>query len=256
MKRWKLMLATAVVGSIAMGVRAEDKKIKFFGQVEYLTYSDAFEEKENAVNKRFDQFRDQLAIPDEVMTTKTDTSNGLGFRLGALTSSPLKGLTIGASLGYILGPSFEAKLDGTYDDGTDYGTVNEKWESKSNVWRLMAESKYSVPISEKFQARLGFGIGFAKLQIKDTYSRDVTGDLQGGDYDDPSYPLYPYQTNHDKTINTTKFTWEIGPAIAFVTDQIGVELALTYSQMPSAENIETFQKFDWNPFGIRLGVEF
>ncbi|MBL8024731.1 MAG: hypothetical protein JNK54_10720 [Elusimicrobia bacterium] len=62
--------------------------------------------------------------------------------------------------------------------------------------------------------------------------------------------------SYKTSITTTKFTWEIGPAIAYVTEKMGVELALTYSQMPSAEDMNSFQKFDWNPFGIRLGVEF
>jgi hypothetical protein len=53
-----------------------------------------------------------------------------------------------------------------------------------------------------------------------------------------------------------KLTWEVGPAIAFVTEKVGVELALTYAQMPTAKNSQTFQEFKWNPFGIRLGVEF
>lgn len=255
MKRWKLMLAAAVVGSVALGVRAEEKRITYFGQIEYLTYSDAFEEKEGAVNKRFNQFRDQLLVPEETMNTETDTTNGLGFRLGALTRTSIKGLTIGGSLGYILGPSFEGNLDSTFDDGVDVGTIKENWETKSNIWRLMAETKYSVPMGEKFQARLGFGLGFAKLNIKDTYSRDLTG-VDIGFYGDPTYPDYPYQASYDKSMSTTKFTWEIGPAIAYVGESIGVELALTYSQLPSAEDMNTFQEFDWNPFGIRLGVEF
>lgn len=100
MKRWKLMLATAVVGSIAMGVRAEDKKIKFFGQIEYLTYSDAFE--------KLEKFNDEVMSDMQsdsnfsAITRNTETNGGTGFRIGALAATPVKGMSVGGSLGYIL----------------------------------------------------------------------------------------------------------------------------------------------------------
>jgi opacity protein-like surface antigen len=141
-----------------------------------------------------------------------------------------------------MGPKFEDSTTYSYDNG---GLVvydaTEKDETESNVWRLMAEAKYSYPLGEKFQARLGLGLGLASLKVENKYY-----------YEDDVFGAY----SENNSITTTKLTWEIGPAIAFVTDQIGVELALTYSQMPSAEDMNTFEKFDWNPFGIRLGVEF
>jgi opacity protein-like surface antigen len=225
MNRWKLMLAAAVVGSVVMGVRAEDKKIKFFGQIEYLTYSDAFEKNEKLT-------KDTAADISGLISESHDTGSGVGFRIGALTDSSLKGIAIGGSLGYIMGPSYEGKIN--YDNGTPKTDVTK---NSSNLWRLMAEAKYSYPIGDKFEARLGLGLGLATLKVEEEYSE--TGE-QG----------------YDKSLTTTKMTWEIGPAIAFVTEKVGVELALTYSQMPSAENMETFQEFDWNPFGVRLGVEF
>ncbi|MBK8575448.1 MAG: outer membrane beta-barrel protein [Elusimicrobia bacterium] len=239
MKRWKLMLATAVVGSIAMGVRAEDKKIKFFGQIEYLTYSDAFEKLEKSNDEGLSLA--QANSDYSGISRDKDTASGTGFRIGALAATPMKGVSVGGSLGYIMGPEYNDTVGYTYDDGFDSYTAKEKDENESNLWRLMAEAKYSYPMGEKFQARLGLGLGFANLKVENKYS-----------YEDDSRDSF----SENKSISTTKLTWEIGPAIAYVGEKIGVELALTYSQMPSAENMETFQEFDWNPFGVRLGVEF
>lgn len=240
MKRWKLMLATAVVGSIAMGVRAEDKKIKFFGQIEYLTYSDAFEKLENLNDETSSVIQ---SISDvSAFTRNTDTEGGTGFRIGALAATPVKGMSVGGSLGYIMGPKFEDSVSYSYDDGFSNYDAKAKDEVESNVWRLLAEAKYSYPIGEKFQARLGLGLGLASLKVENKSNYEDTDVVDN--------------ESMSSSITTTKLTWEIGPAIAFVTDQIGVELALTYSQMPSAENMQTFQEFDWNPFGVRLGVEF
>jgi hypothetical protein len=49
MNRWKLFLGILVVGCVVRGVQAEDKMVSFFGGIEYLTYSDAFEDKEGSL---------------------------------------------------------------------------------------------------------------------------------------------------------------------------------------------------------------
>lgn len=242
MKRWTLLSAVLAVCCSAMGLRAEEKKITYFGAIEYLTYSDAFKEAEDAKNKLADSLESFPFISD--VTTDKKTTAGAGVRIGALIASPVKGLQFGGSLGYILGPRFK----GTVNDVDSLMTplsppLSEKTQEKieSNLWRLMAESKYSVPLGEKFQARLGFAIGVANLKIKDTKTYENS---EG------------FSESTSKSISTTKLTWEIGPAIAYVTKKVGVELALTYAQMPTAEDKHTFQQFKWNPFGIRLGVEF
>lgn len=259
MKRWKLLSTVLAVSCVAMGVRAEDKKITYFGAIEYLTYSDAFKRNEQAFDagskiaaaaEKFSGGDFTYDIADlstgESLASDKKTSSGTGFRIGALALTPVKGLKVGGSLGYIMGPSFEGNQAVTYDGEGDPDaayTDSFKWKDESNLWRVMAESKYSYPLGEKFQARLGFAIGLASLKVTEKMSAETTD----GVYD-------PISDN--QSVTTTKLTWEVGPAIAFVTDKIGVELALTYSQIPSAKNEMTFQSFDWNPFGIRLGVEF
>ncbi len=242
MKRWKMMLVGAVVGSVAMSVCAEEKKFKFFGQIEYLTYSDAFDENEKLFNDEVNELADTTGT-DAFLSAASDTNDGVGIRVGILVPSRVKDLSVGCSVGYIKGPKFDGNYLYEYDDGSFAYVDNTKYESMSNLWRVMAESKYHIPLGEQFQARLGIGLGLATLKVEDDYSYVMTGDWDASG---------SYKTS----ITTTKFTWEIGPAIAYVTEKMGVELALTYSQMPSAEDMNSFQKFDWNPFGIRLGVEF
>lgn len=243
MKRWKLLSVMVAVSCVAMGVRAEDKKITFFGQVEYLTYSGAFDKQQDKFNEVIADDSVGLDETTEKLSSNSDTAGGAGFRIGALAVTPVKGLKVGGSVGYILGPSFKANENYSFDDGFVAWTEDMKWKDESHLWRFLAESKYSVPMGEKFQARLGVGLGFAILNVKDKYSSVSSG-------------FFTDSYSTEDSLTTTKFTWEIGPAIAYVTNNIGVELALTYSQMPSAENTQTFQKFDWNPFGVRLGVEF
>ncbi len=241
MKRLGIMCSLLVAGA-AMGVRAEDRRVHFFGQLEYLTYSDEFEKNEKSFSDYVSEVSDSYGASG-VVSGSNETKAGTGVRIGAMVAAPIKGLTIGGSLGYIMGPSYEGKMTSDYDNGFIAFHENEKVKDTSNLWRLMAEAKYSVPMGEKFQARLGFGVGLATLKVEDKYSYEQTGDFEDS-------------TSLNNSITTTKMTWEIGPAIAYVTDKIGVELAVTYSQMPSAEDMNTFQQFDWNPFGIRLGVEF
>lgn len=233
MKRFISWTAVLGLSCLVTGLHAESKKITYFGEVEYLTYSDAFEEKENTFNE---------------WGWNIKTSGGAGVRAGILKTTLVKGLQMGGSLGYILGPSFEGNRSDVVEsldvEGhvVGYVEIKSKVKDESNIWRLMAESKYSVPLGDRFQARLGFGIGVAMLHIEE----NISNELVGG----PSFG----SENH--SLNTTKITWEIGPGIAYVSGNIGIELALTYSQMPTAINNMTFQEFDWNPLGIRLGVEF
>lgn len=243
MKRWRLFSTVLAVSCVAAGLRAEYKKLTFFGQAEYLTYSDAFEKNEEAFDKMVDADRGDLGA-DETLSSNKKTAGGVGFRIGALARTPIKGLTVGGSFGYIMGPSFEGKETFVFDDGSDFQTAAFKWKDESKLWRYMAESKYSLTLGEKIQGRLGFAIGLASLKVTEKFNADYSGDFINGSFTDKH------------SITTMKLTWEIGPAIAYVTDQIGVELALTYSHMPDAENKNTFQEFNWNPFGVRLGVEF
>ncbi len=234
----RILSTSIVVSFFALGLRAEYKKITFFGQAEYLTYSDAFEKAENSFNQMVNKTAADTAGFGTV-TSNVKTSGGAGFRIGAFAPSPLKTLMVGGSLGYVAGPSFKGEEKIQYDDESHYNTTSE---DTAKLWRYMGETKYSVPLGNKFQARLAFALGIAALKVK----HKVTVD----DSDAPG----PVTTDH--SISTMKLSWEIGPAIAYVTDRIGVELALTYAQMPSAENSNTFKQFDWNPFGVRLGVEF
>lgn len=258
MKRWKLLSGAVVVGCIAMGVHAEDKKVTFFGAIEYLTYSDAFEKNEKAFNDGSkiataseiewgpgDGHDINNLDADQTLTSDTKKSDGTGFRIGALALTPVKGLKVGGSLGYVMGPSFEGNQTVNADNGVDSYSDHYKWKDESNLWRVMAESKYSYPLGEKFQARLGFAIGVASVKVTEKYSNDYS-DSDG----------FTTSASSNQSMTTTKLTWEVGPAIAFVTEKVGVELALTYAQMPTAKNSQTFQEFKWNPFGIRLGVEF
>lgn len=236
MNRWKLLLAAAVVGSVAMGVRAEDKKVTFFGQVEFLTYSDAFEKAEEHWDKVI--ALDTEGVDDFGGSISSDkkTEGGIGVRLGALLATPVKGVSVGGSLGFINGPSFEGNevLDGdTYSD-----------KIKSQVIRALVESKYSLPMGKNFQARLGLGLGLAQVEVEHDF-------VNGGNVQE--HP--DYSVSGGSTARYTKMTWEVGPAIAFVSEKVGVELAVTYSQIPSVKS-DQFQEFKWNPIGVRLGVEF
>lgn len=243
MKRWQMLSAVIAVTCIASGLHAEYKKLTFFGQAEYLTYSDAFEKNETAFNDMVAEGTNELGA-DETLTSSKKTAGGVGFRIGAMAATPVKGLTVGGSFGYIMGPSFEGKETFVYDDGSFVQKNDYKWKDESKLWRYMGESKYSVPLGEKLQARVGFAIGLASLKVTEKFTDDSFG----------NFGTYSTSETHSNT--TLKLTWEIGPAIAFVTDQIGVELALTYSQMPGAVDKNTFQEFNWNPFAVRLGVEF
>ena len=234
----RIFLTSVVVSFFALGLRAENKKITVFGQAEYLTYSDAYQKAENSFNQGVDKDRADTAGSGTV-TSNVKTTGGAGFRIGAFAPSPLKTLMVGGSLGYVVGPSFKGEEKIHYDDGSHYNTTSE---DTAKLLRYMGETKYSVPLGDRFQARLTFALGLAALKVK--YKATV----------DDSDAAAPVTTEH--SINTMKLSWEIGPAIAYATDRIGVELALTYAQMPSAENSNTFKQFDWNPFGIRLGVEF
>lgn len=241
MKQSRILSTAIAVMCVATGLRAENKKITFFSQAEYLTYSGAFEKSEDAFNKDVSGDRtDNLGMAE--VTSNNKTAAGAGFRIGVFAPSPLKNIRVGGSFGYIMGPSFTGKENVHYNSGVNDAV---KVEDTSHILRYMGETRVNYPLGEKFQARLSFALGFAALKVSEKVSLSESG---GG--------AEPYSSTDKHSINTIKLSWEIGPAIAYVTDQVGVELALTYAQMPSAQDMNTFQEFKWNPIGVRLGVEF
>ncbi len=246
MIRLKSTILFFVAICMAVGVRSEGNKITYFGAVEYLTYSDAFKEKEDAFNETVSQLKNSLTA-GQTLTSNTESSGGVGFRVGALANVPTKGFQIGGSLGYIIGPSFIGNINFPLETLDIYGNpvgttqVEIEQEENSSVIRLMTESKYCHSFGKNIQVRLGVGIGIANLHLEGKSSDQIGSETVRSEF---------------HSSNSIKLTWEIGPAIAYVTENLGIELALTYSQVPSAKNTETFREFDWNPFGVRLGVEF
>ena len=235
-----LFSATCVISSATMAIHAEERRVHYFGQIEYLTYSDAFKKVENNWDSWMAVIGGTLD-PGDSLSSDKKTTGGAGGRLGALVTTPIKGFSLGGSLGFIKGPSFEANRTVLRTVPAGF-SEKENLKFESTVVRGLIESKYDVPLGEKFHARVGLGIGLAQVENTSHYS---------------------YESSHfapesgDTSMHTTKFTWEVGPAIAYVTKTVGVELAVTYSQMPKLGPTNVWSnEFRWNPFGIRLGVEF
>lgn len=240
MKRWLMFSAVCVISSATMTVHAEEKRVHYFGQVEYLTYSDAFKKVENSWDSWMAVIQDSLDPGDSLSSDKT-TTGGVGGRFGALVTTPIKGFSLGGSLGFIKGPSFEANRTVLRTSPTGF-FEKENLKFESTIVRGLIESKYDVPLGEAFHARVGLGLGLAQVENTSHYA-----------YESSHYA----PDSGDTSMHTTKFTWEVGPAIAYMTKTVGVELAVTYSQMPKLGPTNVWaNEFKWNPFGIRLGVEF
>ncbi|MBL8024732.1 MAG: hypothetical protein JNK54_10725, partial [Elusimicrobia bacterium] len=78
MKGWTIV-CSLLVAVAAVSLRAADRRVNYFGQLEYLTYSDAFEKNEK-------KFRDDLLEAygsDGIVSGSNETKGGAGARIGA-----------------------------------------------------------------------------------------------------------------------------------------------------------------------------
>jgi hypothetical protein len=241
LKKWYMAMLAGLMTLSATGVSAGDvaeRKLRFFGQLEYWTTDDAFEKNESELNEYVDSV--VASLPPGFLTTVNKEFNvdpGNGARLGVLY--PVQpSVLIGGSLGYITGP--KNKTSYYLSDGVDFETT--AIEEKTTFVRALVEVRKHFKLTDALGLRLGGGIGIAQGKIKQSF---FYNDSFGGG---------PFGNNPSKTWSGV--TWELVPSLLVKAGKTNFEIGVAYADFPGLKEDSDFNKLDWTPFGIRLGLEF
>ena len=223
------------VGMFILGVfclpwelKAEEKPLSFFGQVEYWGKGDAHkEEKEDMINGG------------------TDISDGFGVRAGIMSSLKVPGVKIGGSLGYVKGPGADSN-DVTHPGGMPLASETFSSSTDMDFFRVLIEAQKAFELNPKIEFRVRGGAGVARGRLKN-HATDVFRNESG---------VITGEMEWNDTESWTGFTGEISPSFAFNLGGTVLDIGLVYAWFPTHKESEEFYKVKWQPFGLRLGVEF
>lgn len=233
MKRMGWVVVSVMFALVFFGGRAfaeSGRTVKYFGQIEFWSTDDAFKDTKDAYISLYEN----PSAPFNKESNKIDP--GVGGRFGFLSPIGEKGFLLGGSLGYIKGP----KGTFTLSDGYTFSANNLRQEDETTFIRVLGEARKHFTVTEKVGLRIGLGFGLANGKIEETYSGE--------------YFTTPFSGSASKTWSGV--TWEISPSVLFKAGDTNIELGVTYASFPTLDEDSDFFQFEWNPFGIHLGVEF
>lgn len=215
-----------------------DRKFRYFSALEYWTAADAYKDIEDLWVEE-GQSWDLSNVSDNV-------SGGMGARAGAFFSTPIQGFEAGGSIGFVRGPNAKFSIH-TEDFSPPATTWDEVDKYSLQFVRILAQARKRFPLSDKFSADIGVGVGVARARLENEYACVVSG--SGGCVPFDSY-----------TETDSGLTYEVGPAIVYTGESLNVELGMTYAHFPTVkvtpDVINMPLEFKWNPIGVRVGVEF
>jgi hypothetical protein len=168
------------------------------------------------------------------------TTAGFGGRFG--TFFPVENdFEVGASLGYISGPTITQTITATDFLGTPiFGETKDKIET--SFLRVLFEAGKIIPLSQSVYLRLAGGAGVARGMAKESFT--ATGDFA---------PVFANSTHSE---DWTGFTWEVGPSIVLPTPDAEYEFGLHYAQFPKKDASSMIDKLEWQPLSFYAGVRF
>lgn len=166
------------------------------------------------------------------------SSGGIGGRFGLLIPVPgFQGFWFGGNLGYVVGPN--AKI--TVNDPTDpSGSITYKIEN--NYLRALLEIAHIAELSKKIAFKFDVGAGLGKAKTKQTAKFEGKyADL----FDDFEYSK-----------SSTKFTWEVSPALILSGERFDLEFGARYAQFPKIKESDDTYKVNYSGFGFYAGIGF
>ncbi len=218
---------------------AEEKVGQFFATFDYYLAGDVADDIENEIQ---DSAEASTQTGDPA-TADTDTSNGVGGRIGYLRNLS-RHFALGGSLGYVAGPTIDSEL--TFLSGGISGiTGNANTTVKTSYLRFMAEGVGKLPLNEKVTLNLGLGLGAASAKMEQEGTVFLTNGFSS------------VSDSVDADESTIGFSWEISPSVDFHLEKVDLALGLRYSQFPKIkESDETVEIEEWNALGFFAGVKF
>ena len=246
MKRFLLMVwvVLAVAGvRPAAALDYDGGKVRFFTGLEYWTAGGAYKNTKDDWQSSVNDANNAGGGSSGSMSSSI--TGGPGVRAGAFFKTPLKGLELGGSLGYVAGP--HSKF--TVDTGDSISGFHETDEYTTHFVRAMVQGQQRFPVSEKVDVRVGDGIGFASGHLQDDYH--CTGMKDGACFADENV-----------SNNFSGLSYEVGPSVAYTGQMVNVEFGIVYAGFPKMKEFTiedgnfNVLSLKWHPFGVRLGMEF
>lgn len=221
---------------LAVSTRADEGKLRFFVAPEYWLAGDAYDDTADLMAQGW--MGTTGGVTDDI-------SGAAGMRAGAFYRTPVEGLDVGGSLGYVAGPT--AKFH-TYM-ATPFSTWDIHDDYENNFIRILPQVRQRLQVSESFDVRLNLGVGLALGSVKSDHTCVDTGAALCGSAKDSASKKF------------SGLTYEVGPSLSYTGRRVDIELAVTYAGYPTQKaelvnGVSYIPEFKWTPLGVRLGVEF
>lgn len=151
------------------------RRIRFYVGADYFTPGNA---ERGARKTHRDELRNFGKKGYDTRTAGADATSAMGVRAGFLY--PLKsvrGLSLGASAGYVEGPTVRDRVEATHTANNFYADC--KYEQSSRLTRVMGEASKSFTI-KGYRSFIGAGLGMARGHVHHEGSLLLTDPSEGG----------------------------------------------------------------------------
>jgi len=230
--------AAVTVAGVSVGFAQSEITPKRFVQIELYGRDTAYDNFDNILNDSVnDPFSPYSAGAGEI-------KGGIGMRAGVLFPTQEKSECLGGSVGFVLGPSGRVSAS----DGLSPSLDNYSLESKTQFIRVMLEGRKQFDLSPKVAFRLGAALGLAHGKTTEVY-REVSSGLG---------------LKHEVFNTRSGFSYEIATSMLFSLGRNKIELGIAYDGFPEIRSFkdsilwptEYRKSYRWNPFSLRIGMEF
>lgn len=235
MRKAKLLILLSLFAATASRA-AEPSAWRVFAQYDYFAPANSKAGLQDQLHVLSDQFVNTGAA-DSVVTA-VSANGGSGSRLGVLRRLDRR-TDIGASVGYVLGPTMNANLSAASRANGNGGlTVNR---SATYVRLLLQTSTKLVdrnPWSVSLDSGLGLGLGHVDQSCNSSGSLACAGNVATTDAD------------------WAGFTWGFGLDISRTFELATLGFGPHYEGFPRFKGNDQVAAIDWQAFGLFLSAQF
>jgi len=146
-------------------------------------------------------------------------------------------LELGASAGYIRGPSASGSIDAR---SASLGDARVAYRGRLEALRVLAEIRKQLRIGESARLALAGGLGIARMQAR--RKGDGSGSLAG--------------TSVSVTETRTGLAWELTAGVAWRWGRLEPALGLRYAVFPEVSPHLNPPPVRWRPLGFYIEISY
>lgn len=197
---------------------------KWFAQYEFWLIGNPFESKHDLQAPRYGTTNTFYVASEEVKVGPG------GIKVGRSLGSQKKSFGYGASVSYVEGPKQFLTLGSISSFFGGQFEANETYETR--FWRAMLEIQKRFVLSSEMEFKIsaGAGIGWGEMEL-----------------------FYRQGTMKSHWQNLTV---EVMPSLVFPGKRFNYEVGVGFAHFPAYSGGANFPEMNWNPIGLKLGVEF